>query len=400
VTAAIPTPPRRRRWLRRLGLTLLALALLIGVAIAWKPSRVTLQTLVLVPSLVGAGPQPLEVLAPAPRRETLPYRSEPSAASDLADLWLPAGASVQHPVGGMVLVLGVNNVGRNYPAIVRFADAMARSGVAVLVPDSAALLAGSLTAGETGGVVDAFRLLAARPEVDSHRVGLVGLSVGGSLALLAAGDPRIATQVRWVNAFGAYADAGEYLAEVATQEMSVDGRIVPWDSSGLTRETFARLLERLIPDGTDRASVAAAIQTFINGGRLSTLDPAIVARLSSREAKAIYALITAGSLDGARALIAALPAQVRDLLNELSPIRHLDPIRADVLLMYDSADSYVPYGQSLELAAGLRPLGRLARSSEFRLFDHVEPKGIDLVGAAPELWKLLWHVQAVLMETL
>jgi dipeptidyl aminopeptidase/acylaminoacyl peptidase len=91
---------------------------------------------------------------------------------------------------------------------------------------------------------------------------------------------------------------------------------------------------------------------------------------------------------------------VRDLLGALSPIRHLEAIRADVFLMYDTADSYVPYGQSLELAAGLRPLGRLARSSEFRLFDHVEPKGVDLVGAAPELWKLLWHVQAVLMETL
>jgi len=99
-------------------------------------------------------------------------------------------------------------------------------------------------------------------------------------------------------------------------------------------------------------------------------------------------------------VLAALPSPVSELLDALSPLHHLDPIRADVFLMYDTADSYVPYGQSLELAAGLRPLGRLARSSEFRLFDHVEPKGVDLVGAAPELWKLLWHVQAVLMETL
>jgi len=300
----------------------------------------------------------------------------------------------------MVLLLGVNNVGRDYPAVVHFADAMARSGVAVLVPDSAALLAGSLTPDETGGVVDAFRLLAGRPEVDPHRVGLVGLSVGGSLALLAAGDPSISSRVRWVNAFGAYADAGEYLADVAAQQMTLDGRVVPWNPSGLTRQTFARLVERLVPDGGDRASVAGAIQAFVEGGRLPQLDPALAARLSSPEARAIYALLTAGSLDRARAVVAALPAPVRDLLNAVSPARHLDAIRADVFLMYDTADSYVPYGQSLELAAGLRPLGRLARSSAFRLFDHVEPKGVDLVGAAPELWKLLWHVQDVLMETL
>ena len=386
--------------MRHLLLTLLALTVLIGAALLWKPSRVTLQTLILVPSLVDAGPQPLLMLARAPHRETLPYRSDPAAASDLADLWLPADASTQHRVGGMVLVLGVNNVGRHYPAVVRFADAMARSGVAVLVPDSAALLAGTLKPEETGGVVDAFRLLASRPEVDPQRVGLVGLSVGGSLALLAAGDPRIANQVRWVNAFGAYADAGQYLAEVAAHAMRVDGRTLAWDPSALTRQTFARLVASLVPDAADRALISAAIQGVVDSGRLPILDPAVAARLSSLEARAVYALLTAGSFERAQELVDALPAPVRHLLASLSPIDHLAAIRADVFLMYDTADSYVPYGQSLELVDGLRPLGRLARSSPFRLFDHVEAKGVDLVGAAPELWKLLWHVQAVLMETL
>jgi len=380
--------------------TLLALTVLVAGAILWKPSRVTLQTFLLVPSLVDAGPQPLELLAPAPRRETLPYRSKCALATDRADLWLPAGASSEHRVGGMVLVLGVNNVGRDYPAVVRFADAMARSGVAVLVPDSAALLAGALNPDETGGVVDAFRLLASRPEVDPQRVGMVGLSVGGSLALLAAGDPRIATQVRWVNAFGAYADAGQYLAEVAVHAMSIDGRVVAWNPSALTRQTFARLLTSLVPDVADRALVRAAMEVLVDSSRPPTLDPALAARLSSPEARAVYALLTAGSLERAQELVDALPAGVRDLLSSLSPIDHLAAIRADVFLMYDTADSYVPYGQSLELADGLRPLGRLARSSQFRLFDHVEAKGVDLVGAAPELWKLIWHVQAVLMETL
>jgi len=381
-------------------LIFLGLIVLMGAALVWKPSRITLQTFFLVPSLVDAGPQPLQLFAPAPYRETLPYRSDPAAAADLADLWLPAGASTEHRAGGMVLVLGVNNAGRNYSAVVRFADAMARSGMAVLVPDSAKLLAGTLNPDETGGVVDAFRLLASRPEVDPHRVGLLGLSVGGSLALLAAGDPRIANDVRWVNAFGAYADAGQYLAEVAAHAMTVDGRVVAWNPSALTRETFARLVASLVPDAADRTLLTAAMQALIDSGRLPTLDAALTARLSSPEARAVYALLTAGSLERAQELVDALPAAVRDLLATLSPIHHLAAIRADVFLMYDTADSYVPYGQSLELADGLRPLGRLARSSRFRLFDHVEAKGVDLVGAAPELWKLLWHVQAVLMETL
>ena len=110
------TDPQPRRWLRRLGLIVLSLLMLLAAAVAWKPSRVTLQTLLLVPSLVDAGPQPLQLLTPTPRRETLRYRSDPGASADLADLWLPAGASRDRPVGGMVLVLGINNVGRGYPA--------------------------------------------------------------------------------------------------------------------------------------------------------------------------------------------------------------------------------------------------------------------------------------------
>ena len=392
--------PQPRRLLRRVGLIVLSLLLLLAAAVAWKPSRVALQTLLLLPSLVDAGPQPLQLLTPTPHRETLHYRSDPGASADLADLWLPAGASRDRPVGGVVLVLGVNNVGRTYPAVVRFADAMARSGVAVLVPDSAALLAGNLDPAETGGVVDAFRLLASRPEVDPHRVGLVGLSVGGSLAMLAAGDPRIAGDVQWVNAFGAYADAGVYLAEVAAHAMTVNGTTAPWDPSALTRQVFARLLLALVPDATDRDSLTAATQELVESGRIPALDPALAASLTSPEARAVYALLTAGTLVRAREVVDALPATITDRLARLSPVRHLAAIHAEVFLMYDTGDAYVPYGQSLELADGLRPLGRLARASQFRLFDHVEAKGVDLVGAAPELWKLLWHVQAVLMETL
>jgi len=52
---------------------------LIGAAVAWKPSRVTLQTLVVVPSLVGAQPQPLQLFGAAPRRESLAYPVGPGS---------------------------------------------------------------------------------------------------------------------------------------------------------------------------------------------------------------------------------------------------------------------------------------------------------------------------------
>ena len=45
------------RWLRRIGLVLLVLAILL---VAWEPTRVGLQTAVMLPNLLDAGPKPLE----------------------------------------------------------------------------------------------------------------------------------------------------------------------------------------------------------------------------------------------------------------------------------------------------------------------------------------------------
>ena len=201
------------RRLRRLGLVLLVIAIL---ALAWEPTRVGIQTAVMLPNLLDAGPKPLNLFSEAPVRSSHPYRTPSHGTEpDLAELWLPAWAAADRPAGAMLLVFGVNNLGRNHPAIARVADGLARSGVAVLVPDSRTLLEGRLEVGEIDGVVRAFEFLAARPEVDRERVGIVGFSVGGSLALLAARDPTIADDVAWVNAFGAFADAGTYLASVA-----------------------------------------------------------------------------------------------------------------------------------------------------------------------------------------
>ena len=236
--------------LRRIGLLL---AVMIVALVAWEPSRVALQTAIMLPNLLGAPIRPLDLFSAPPVRSAVPYSSTPGQP-ELAELWLPAGASRERRAGAMLLVFGVNNVGRNHPAIVRVAEGLARSGVAVLVPDSRSMLEGRLREDDLDKVVAAFQLLAARPEVDSARVGMVGFSVGGSLALIAAADPRIASRVAWVNAFGAYGDAESYLASVAAHAyLGPSGEIVAWQPTALAREVFLRLLLDTVTDSSDRA---------------------------------------------------------------------------------------------------------------------------------------------------
>lgn len=382
----------RERWrLIRIGLLVVAL-----VVLAWQPARVAVQTAFLVPSILDAGPRPLDWLTAPPRRETVTWRTGPDGEPDQADLWLPPTAAASRPHGAILLVLGVNNVGRGYPAVVRLADAMARIGVVVLVPDSRVLLGGRVDRGEIDGVVEAFELLATRPEVDPARVGIVGLSVGGALALLAAADARIAPDVRWVNAFGSYADAPRYLANVmAGGYRGPGGEVVAWAPAQLARDLSFGMLLDLVPDVEERAALNAAYGPAIQSGERPS--PAAGLALVSAAARAVERLVLAPDLAAAETAVAGLPASARATLEALTPAGRIDGIEARVFLMHDASDSYVPHVESRALAA---ELGESAQLTEFRLFDHVEPKGIDLAAAAPEAWRLLWHVRAILAETL
>jgi dienelactone hydrolase len=386
------------RWLRRIGLAILVLVVALT---AWEPTRVAMQTAVMLPNMLGAGAQPLTLFSPAPVRSSVPYRSAGGAEADLAELWLPEWASAERPAGAILLVFGVNSLGRNHPAIVRVADALARTGVAVLVPDSRTLLEGRLEVGEIDGVVDAFRLLATRPEVDRDRLGIVGFSVGGTLALLAARDPSIAEQVRWVNAFGAFADAETYLASVAVHAYRDGGaQPVDWTPTPLAREVFLHFLLDQVDDPDDRASLEATFAGAILAGDRPPPDADVRASLDSEVARTIHDLLTAGSIEQAREVNGALPAESLAFIDAISPARHLDGLVADVHLMHETEDHHVPFVESRRLALALESAGRLAEHTEFRLFDHVQPDDLDLAAAAPELWKLMLHVRGLMEESL
>ena len=393
--------PMRRR-LARFGLVL---AILVALAVAWEPSRVAIQTAVLLPNLLGAGPRPLDLFSEAPARSTISYRSAIAGTEgDRAELWLPAWASHDRRAGAMLLVFGVNNLGRNHPVIERVAEGLARTGVAVLVPDSRTLLAGRLEVGEIDGVVDAFETLRDRPEVDPERIGIVGFSVGGSLALLAAADQRIAGDVGWVNVFGAYADARTYLAAAAAHAYRDPGtgEEIAWEPSALARTVYAAFMLEQVTDVEDRARLATAYgETLVD----PDADPPAPSRevraaLETEGAIAVHDLITADSYAAARSAIDALPAASLDFIDAISPVRSAAGLRADVYLMHEVTDHHVPIVESDALAGHLAAAGRLVGDTRFRLFDHVQPDDIDFIAAVPEFWKLLWHLHGLMVRTL
>ena len=85
---------------------------------------------------------------------------------------------------------------------------MSRAGLVVMVPISSGLASGRIQEHEVDALVEEVELLRNRPDVDAARIGIIGFSVGGSVAIQAAADPRLDGKLVFVNAFGSYFDTG------------------------------------------------------------------------------------------------------------------------------------------------------------------------------------------------
>ena len=113
---------------------------------------------------------------------------------------------------GWIVLHGVTRPGRAHAQLVRFTQALASTGCAVLVPEVPEWrrldLAPGVTAPTVRGSLEALRR---RPEVGRGRRGLIGFSFGAPQALVASADPTIGPELAGVVGFGGYCDLEETL---------------------------------------------------------------------------------------------------------------------------------------------------------------------------------------------
>ena len=168
---------------------------------------------------------------------------------------------------------------------------------------------------------------------------LMGASTGGSLAILAAADPRIAPRVTLVSAVAPFADLANVL-RLATTGYYVDpGYLRPYPVHPHLVWVAARSLR----------ACGAGVATEI----------LLANRCPERFAE----------------LLAALPAEVRAAIAALSPVRAMALVRAPVEIACSPADPFFPptEAQALE-AAG-------ARLTVTPALEHVSPRlGLGLLG--------------------
>ena len=269
------------------------------------------------------------------------------------DRYGPAGWSdaVQLPQV-VVVVPGATPSGRQDSRVVALAEAIARAGRVVVVPElevySEELVPADID--RIGRVVTAF-------EADHGRVVLAGVSFGGSLSLVAAADPTVSRKVSLVATFGAYADLGGVVQAATTGVSLVDGATFPWDgdprAAAVVRDQLLGLLE------DDQAvRVAQALE--------SDVDPTTL----PDELRAVHDLLSNDDPARTPELLEQAPDVVRDRIEEVSPAQAGADLEVPVIALHAIDDPVIPYGELVRLGSVYPHADRVTLTT----FDHV---GVD-----------------------
>ena len=216
------------------------------------------------------------------------------------------------PWPALVFVNGATPDGRAHPMVLRLSESLARTGRLVTSPTCPASRAASCHRRRWPRRSTTCEAVADSGETAGGRVGLAGVSVGASLALLAAADPRLADRISVVACVAPYGDMANVMLLATTGMYRRGGRFEPYAVPAYLWVGLARSVTAILPPSPGIEALTA---------ELRAIDPAVpepVARFRGRsfddlgaDAASVLALLM--NRDPARfdALFAALPEHVR-----------------------------------------------------------------------------------------
>src|SRR5438105_4334501 len=170
------------------------IVVLVLAGVLWRgPLAAHARAVLLISQVLPQIPvKPLYLLTNAPAHTRLTLASPYGPI--VADLFRPVprfGGIGAHTEPAIMLVMGVKAQESDKKLLLSFAQTVSRLGYVVMWPRLRALDQGMSLPEKPETVVVSVRYLKGLHVVDPRRISIVGFSVGGSLAFVAATDPRI-----------------------------------------------------------------------------------------------------------------------------------------------------------------------------------------------------------------
>jgi fermentation-respiration switch protein FrsA (DUF1100 family) len=270
---------------------------------------------------------------------------------------------------GLVVAHGVHYRGIDEARLVPFAKALAESGLTVLTPELADLADYRITERSVDVMRDSVAYLTKRRDhVLGERVGLLGFSFAGGLALVAGEDPETADRLSFITSVGGHHDLRHVLRFLIHDEIETPTGVVHQHAHdyGLIVVVYGNL-ERFVPS-QDLSCTREGFRNWLHGDQAAAREAAKAC--TSPEAKHLWQLLEQQKLQElAPQLDQALETQ-RGALAHLSAAGHLRELERPVYLLHGAHDSVIPPSETN--AANLELASLEHRALVTPLIEHVE----------------------------
>lgn len=349
----------RTFWLR------LAIVLLAGAVLGAKPASPHERAVEVLVALARAGGKFQDPL-PADGVEEKMIRIAGDGADVKARLYLP-----EKPGGhGIVLAHGVHYRGIDEPRFVRFAREVAKVGITVLTPEMRDLADYRITPSGVTTIADCVGYLGDRTDlVPEGKVGLIGISFGGGLSLVAAARPKVSERLLYVASVGGHHDLARVLRFFLTNTIRTpDGRTkLEAHEYGLVVAVYGRLDDLAPPADLER--VRRVFRAWLREDRPRARK--LAEGLATERGRELFRLLDEQRLAELRPEIEAWIASHGGDLAAVSPRGKLHEIPVPIYLLHGKNDRVIPPS---ELAWARTELdGHVHRALVSGLLDHVTP---------------------------
>lgn len=192
-------------------------------------------------------------------------------------------ASMLTPVGregllpGWIAIGGVSRKGRFHPQLRRFAEALASTGAAVIVPEMPEWMDLDVSPRPTLPTIRAsIDYLDAHPQVCSARYGAIGFSFGAPGVAISASEPDVADRMAGLVLFGGYCSLDRTLGCLMTGNHEWDDVTHSLSPDPYGRWVLASNYLTRVPGCSDAEDVALALRTLASAAsdkRISAWEP-------------------------------------------------------------------------------------------------------------------------------
>ena len=308
----------------------------------------------------------------------------------------PVRARYYIPVGvakpaAMIVLHGVHHLGIDEPRLVNFSQALASHGVLVMTPELTTLADYHIEPGGIDVIGGSAQELKRQAGADS--VSMLGLSFAGSLALLAAADPKYANDISVVASIGGYEDLGRVLRYFATNSIvgpNGDRFQLPAHEYGMLVVAYSHPEDFFSSEDLPVAREALREQLYENVNAAK----ALANRLSPPGRTLMEELLANKTGVLSADLLAALRKHQADA-EAVSPAGKLSTITADVFLAHGAGDNVIPPTETEWLAREV-PREHLEAVLISPVISHVEVGG---KASFADQWRLVHFMEEFLADS-